>query len=288
MTVVTPGGDARLLDTSPVLRQESAATVSRDAVAFRTRIATLFAATLAVAAAVSFLPRIPQDPAYHRFADARSWLGVPNFMNVASNLPFLLVGVAGLRFTLGKGSAARFVEPAERWPWTALFLGVALTCLGSGYYHSAPSNAALVWDRLPMAVGFMGVLAALIAERIHLRAGLIALPLLMAVGLFSVMQWYAGEVRGAGDLRLYVMVQFFTLLAVPLIMGLFLARYTHGADLLMAVGIYALAKVFEAADAFIFHLGHAVSGHTLKHLTAALAAYWMLRMLVRRQPAEAR
>ncbi len=254
------------------------------AVTFRVRIAVLFGTTLAVAAGVSLLPRIPQDPAYHRFADARSWLGVPNFMNVASNLPFLLVGLAGLRFTLGEGSEARFVKPAERWPWAALFLGVALTCLGSGYYHSAPSNAALVWDRLPMAVGFMGVLAALIAERIDLRAGLIALPLLMAVGLFSVMQWYLGELRGEGDLRLYVMVQFFTLLAVPLILVLFGARYTRGADLLMAVGIYALAKGFEAADVFIYHLGHAVSGHTLKHLTAALAAWWMLRMLERRTP----
>ncbi|HXE89768.1 MAG TPA: ceramidase domain-containing protein [Terriglobales bacterium] len=250
---------------------------------FRTRIAVLVAATPAAAGAVTLLPRIPQDPAYHRFADARSWLGVPNFMNVASNLPFLLVGLAGLWFALGKGSEARFTASAERWPWVALFLGVALTCFGSAYYHAAPSNATLLWDRLPMAVGFMGVLAALIAERIELRAGLIALPVLMTVGLFSVVYWHAGELRGTGDLRPYVMVQVFTLLAVPLILGLFPARYTRGPDLLVAVGIYGLAKLFEAGDALVFHLGHAVSGHTLKHLTAAVAAYWILRMLGRRQ-----
>lgn len=251
---------------------------------FRARISILVGTTLAVAAGLFLLPRIPQDPAYHRFADARSWLGVPNFLNVVSNLPFLLVGVAGLRFTLGKGSRAHFVAPEERWPWAALFLGVALTCFGSAHYHWAPANATLLWDRLPMAVGFMGVLAATVAERIHLRAGLIALPLLMAVALFSVLQWYAGELRGEGDMRLYVMVQFYTLVAVPLILWLFPARYTRGADLLVAVGIYALAKGFEAADGFIFHLGHVVSGHTLKHLMAPLAGYWIVRMLARRRP----
>jgi hypothetical protein len=254
---------------------------------FRARISILVGATLAVAAGLFLLPRIPQDPAYHRFADTRAWLGVPNFLNVVSNLPFLLVGVAGLRFALGKGSRAHFVAPEERWPWAALFLGVSLTCFGSAYYHWAPANATLLWDRLPMALGFMGVLAATVAERINLRAGLIALPLLMAAGLFSVLHWHAGELRGEGDLRLYVMVQFYTLVAVPLILWLFPARYTRAADLLVAVGIYGLAKMFEAADAFIFHLGHAISGHTLKHLAAALAAYRMLRMLARRQPRNA-
>lgn len=251
---------------------------------FRARISILLGTTLAVGAGLFLLPRIPQDPAYHRFADTRGWLGVPNFLNVVSNLPFLLVGVAGLRFTLGKESRDHFVAPQERWPWTAFYLGIALTCFGSAYYHSAPANAPLVWDRLPMAVGFMGVLAAIIAERIDLSAGLIALPVLMAVGLFSVLQWYAGELRGEGDLRLYVMVQFYTLLVVPLIMALFPPRYTHGADLLAAVGIYVVAKLLEVSDGFIFRLGHVVSGHTLKHLIAPLAGYWILRMLARRQP----
>jgi hypothetical protein len=51
------------------------------------------------------------------------------------------------------------------------------------------------------------------------------------------------------------------------------------------VGFYVLAKILETGDRQIFALtGHTVSGHTLKHLAAAMAGYWMLRMLRRREP----
>jgi len=63
---------------------------------------------------------------------------------------------------------------------------------------------------------------------------------------------------------------------------LFPARYTHG-DLVMAMGFYAPAKIFEVTDQQIFNLGHIISGRTLKHLTAGTGVYWIFRMLACRR-----
>src|SRR5205823_8261116 len=105
---------------------------------------------------VLFLSPIPQDVSYHSFADKRQFLGVPNFLNVVSNLPFLVVGLLGLRLVLGNGKDQQvFLNSVERWPYLVLFIGVTLTAFGSGYYHWAPDNDRLVWDRLPMAITFM-------------------------------------------------------------------------------------------------------------------------------------
>ncbi|MGO8792495.1 MAG: ceramidase domain-containing protein [Terriglobia bacterium] len=250
------------------------------------RIAVLGAITVAAGIVVAFLPRIPQPLDYHNFADQRTLLAVPNFLNVISNLPFLLAGVWGLMLTVGllETTERRFIAPGERWPYLVLSLGVVLTCFGSAYYHLAPNNARLVWDRLPMTLAFMSLLSAMLMERVNLRGGLIALGPLLILGLASVLTWYASEERGAGDLRLYLMVQFYTLILILLILWLFPARYTHGGDLLVAMGFYVLAKVLEVSDRPIFKLGHIVSGHTLKHLAAALGVYWVFRMLARRRP----
>jgi hypothetical protein len=161
---------------------------------------------------------------------------------------------------------------------------VALTCFGSAYYHLAPSNERLVWDRLPMTLGFMSLLSAVWMERVNLRAGLVALGPLLLLGLLSVGWWYATELRGAGDLRLYLLVQFYTLVLILLILALFPPRYSRGADLLVAMGFYVLAKILESTDRQIFRLGHIVSGHTLKHLAAALGVCWIFRMLALRRP----
>ncbi len=251
----------------------------------RARIIVLGVITVLACNAVAFLPRIPQPADYHNFADQRVFIGVPNFLNVSSNAPFLAVGIWGLICTLWPRDSSRpmFITPAERWPWAILALGVTLTCFGSAYYHWAPDNARLVWDRLPMTMGFMSLLAALMMERIHLRAGLLALGPLLLLGLASVAQWYRSEMHGAGDLRLYLMVQFYTLTLILLILWLFPPRYSRGADLVMAMGLYVLAKIFEVLDRPIFNLGHIVSGHTLKHLAAALAVLWIFRMLTLRR-----
>ena len=257
--------------------------------AFRIRGLLILSLGVLAAAAAFFLPPLPQDQAYHNFADQRGFFGVPNCLNVISNAPFLAVGSLGLVFLLhqrAKRPRGSFIDPWERWPFVLLFAGVGLTAFGSAYYHLAPANGRLVWDRLPMAVAFMSLFAAVIAERIGLKTGRWLLAPLVAFGVGSVVYWHLGELAGAGDLRAYLLVQFFPLIAIPLLVVLFPLRYTRSADLLGAAGIYALAKVFELFDTQFLALGRLISGHTLKHLAAALAAYWILRMLKLRRPAE--
>jgi hypothetical protein len=229
------------------------------------------------------IPPIPQDPAYHRLADARSWLGIPNALNVLSNAGFVLVGALGLGFLGDGGATARaFREPGERWPYTVFFAGLLLTGLGSAYYHWAPGNPRLAWDRLPLAITLMGLLDAVIAERVGVRAALRLLGPLVALAAVSVGYWAMTEQRGAGDLRPYALV-FYPLVAIPLMIWLLPPRYTGSAGLLAAAGIYVLAKLPELADARILSVTRVVSGHTLKHVLAAVAGYSVLRMLRDRQ-----
>jgi len=241
---------------------------------------------LAVAAGAGALlvPPIPQDPAYHRLADSRSWLGIPNALNVLSNAGFVLVGALGLGFLRDRGATARaFREPGERWPYTVFFAGLLLTGLGSAYYHWTPGNPRLAWDRLPLAITLTGLLDAVIAERVGVRAALRLLGPLVALAALSVGYWALTEQRGVGDLRPYALVQFYPLVAVPLMIWLLPPRYTGSAGLLAAAGIYALAKLPELADAWILSTTRVVSGHTLKHVLAAVAGYSVLRMLRDRQ-----
>jgi hypothetical protein len=244
-----------------------------------------------VALGIDFcLPPIPQDQGYHVFADDRTMLGVPNFLNVASNLPFVVVGVLGL-WLLFRSDVVRPESPlldrTERLPLVVLFTGVLLTGFGSSYYHLDPDNDRLVWDRLPMTIAFMGLFAGMIGERVSVRAGAWLLWPLVWLGFASVLAWHLGEQRDAGDLRLYGFVQFYPLVTIPLLMYLFPARYTRAGDIIIALGWYLLAKVLEVGviDHGIYNAGHVVSGHTLKHLAAAMATYWLYRMVRLRRTA---
>ena len=252
----------------------------------RRRVRLLVALSILMVAVTALVPRVAQDPAYHDFADQRALHRVPNFLNVASNLPFLLIGALGLVFLLRDrraGGADAFVVPGDRRPYWPFFTGVALTGVGSAYYHWRPDNATLFWDRLPMTIAFMALLASVIGERVSRRAGARALWPLLIVGAGSTLYWHLGELRGAGDLRPYGLVQFGSMVLVPLILLLFPARYTGTPDLWMSLGWYGLAKVFEYFDHGLLRLT-AVSGHTWKHLASAASAYWILRMLERRRP----
>ena len=236
------------------------------------------------AAAAWLVPPIPQDPRYHRLADSRAWLGIPNALNVLSNAGFLLIGALGLAFVLGGGGRA-FREPAERWPYVVFFGGLLLTGVGSAYYHWEPGNARLAWDRLPLAITLMGLLTATIAERIGVTAARWLLGPLVVIAAGSVIYWHWTEQQGAGDLRLYALVQFYPIVAVPLMLWWLAPRYTRGGDLLAAAATYAAAKGPELLDGWILSATRVVSGHTIKHLLAALAGYWVLRMLRHRRPA---
>src|SRR5204862_1616620 len=157
------------------------------------------------------------------FSDARTLCGIPNAWNVLSNLGLLAAGIWGL-LVLGDRRIAASIT--ERLLYAIFFFGVVLTCFGSGYYHLAPDNARLVWDRLPMTIVFMSLVAAVIAERISLPAGLWLLPVLLGVGISSVLAWYASELRGRGDLRFYAGVQVYAVLVLLLAL-LLPPRYTR-------------------------------------------------------------
>jgi hypothetical protein len=242
----------------------------------RSRIVAILLLASGLMAGAALLPRIPQDAAYHRFADTRTILGVPNALNVLSNLPFLLVGLLGWRVVFRK---SRFLRPSERWPYAVCFAGITLTAFGSSWYHWAPDNATLVWDRLPMTLGFMGLMCAVIAERLSVRAGLALLGPLIGAGIASVWYWRITETNGAGDLRPYLLVQFGPAILIPALVLLFPARYTLSERYWRILGWYAAAKILEAADGPIFAAGGIVSGHTLKHLAAAWACYEIVRMV---------
>jgi tryptophan-rich sensory protein len=238
------------------------------------------AVAILIAIIALFLPPIPQPLAYHNFADHRAWLGIPNFGDVVSNAPFAIVGLLGLIF-LSRPHPGKFSDHRERWLYLIMFAGLILTAFGSAYYHLAPGNARLVWDRIPIMIVFMALLAAVIAERVSVVAGLWLFPALQAAGIGSVLVWRAGELQGHGDLRFYAAVQAYSILILLLLL-LVPAKYTRGSDLAVVVGFYVLAKILEESDPQVFALGHIVSGHTLKHLAAAAAGYWILRMLHKR------
>ena len=226
---------------------------------------------------VFWQPPIPQPLDYHAMADQRSWLGIANALNVLSNLPFAVVGVLGLVATFDTRLAFR--DRWERWPYAALFAGVALTAAGSSYYHLAPDNARLVWDRLPMTIGFMGLMTAVLAERAGLRlARPLFVPLLL-MGAASVGYWFWSELHGAGDLRPYLLVQFGSLALITVLLTAYPATYRGGGSIVAGLIAYAAAKGFETADAAIFDAGRLVSGHTLKHLTAAAGVACIVAML---------
>src|SRR5688572_14755518 len=85
--------------------------------------------TLGVVLAVLALPPIPSPPHYANFADRRTILGIANFSDVISNVPFLLIGAWGLHLVAADDGRG-FSRPAEKWPYGVLFLCVALTSAG--------------------------------------------------------------------------------------------------------------------------------------------------------------
>jgi hypothetical protein len=238
------------------------------------RVALLAAVALGAALGAALLPRLPQDPAYHAFADVRALGPFANAANVLSNAGFVLAGLAGLAAT----RRGRFADARERAPWLLFFACVALVGPGSAWYHLAPSNGSLLWDRLPMAGGFAALLVAALAERIGPAASRLLWPLVLAA-VATVLYWAATEAAGVGDLRPYAFAQYYPLIAIPLLLALFPERYTRSLPWIAALGLYGVAKLAEATDALLLEAA-GLSGHTLKHLLAALGIgllAWMLR-----------
>lgn len=238
-----------------------------------------FAAAVTVLVVFSQAP-MPQDVGYHDFIDQKTILGIKNFWNVVSNILFLFVGLYGIWSVIEIFRRSEHPGHHETAAWLVLFTGVFFTGFGSGWYHLNPSNDTLVWDRLPMSIGFMGLFAGVIAERISHQAYKLLLWPLVGIGVASVISWYASELRGNGDLRLYVIVQFFPILTIPLMMAIYSPKYSHSNYVLLALGLYFIAKVCEHYDQDIYQMtGGMMSGHALKHVFAALGCYYLVVMV---------
>jgi hypothetical protein len=248
----------------------------------------ILALALAVVVALALLPAVPEPGMFRSLVDGRAFLGIANFLNVVSNVPLLFVGAWGLYF-LARGRPEAFADPVEKRPYALLFLAVALTSFGSAYYHLAPEDdTGLMWDRLPMSVAFMALLCAVLVERINVKVGLGLLFPLAVSGAATAVHWRWSILRGAEDILPYALVQYGGILLAVAIALVFPSRYTRGGDLLAAGAIYALAKIAEVLDAQIYALGQVVSGHTLKHLIAAVSVGWLVRMLALRSAAAPR
>lgn len=159
-----------------------------------------------------------------------------------------------------------------------------MVSVGSGYYHWRPTTPRLFWDRLPMAIGFMSLFAILIGEKINKEFGKFSLIPLLIVGAFSVLHWKYTEMIHSGDLRIYILVQFGTMVATPLILFLFPSRYSLSEYYFLCLVFYIFAKVTELLDEQIFHLtDNLVSGHTIKHLLSAVGIEFIVVMLLNRK-----
>lgn len=248
----------------------------------KTSIALLISSTLLTVVVFYSLQSIPQSQSYHHFADQRSWHEIPNAWNVLSNIAIALPGIWGL-FLLFSPKKIEFNNPRERWLWQGVSIGLILTAVGSSYYHLAPDNSRLVLDRLPMTIVFMSLVAALISERINIHFGLWLWPVLIGIGFFSVLSWYASELRGNSDLRFYIGIQAFTILVIA-VMLLSPSPYDRNEDLAVVIACYGLALLFDLFDHQIHKITESVvSGHTLKHLAVGLAGTWLIRMIWKRK-----
>jgi hypothetical protein len=216
---------------------------------------TLVTGAVAIAAlllAFVFVPSTPQDPGYHDFADQRTMLGIPNALNVLSNVGFVIVGMLGL-LRLRRRDAITLT----------FFAGMLATGIGSSIYHLAPRDATLVVDRLPMTIAFASFFLLLLDIR-----SIRALLLMCALGVGTIVWWLT-----LNDLRPYAVFQ-----ALP-ILAFIVTRFFRGQrgaqwPLWFVTAGYVAAKLCETWDRPIFRaLDGVVSGHTLKHLVAALATF---------------
>ena len=232
---------------------------------------------LMVTAAIGVLAFAPiaQTPNYHDFADKRALLGVPNSLDVLSNVPFLIVGLWGLW-------AMRASElGAARTGYTLFAWGLVLTSLGSGFYHLAPDNFRLVFDRIPIALAAAGLIAGTRAATVapqQSRGFTIALGV---AAVASVLWWYATDLRGKGDLGPYLYIQFAPLVVVPLWQAIGKDSTRNRLAFGAAILLYGAAKVAEVEDKAIFASLGFMSGHTIKHLLAAAAAVSLISMALR-------
>ncbi len=245
--------------------------------------------TLIVVVAITFLwihGPIAQLANYHDFADHRGSAWLPNALDVLSNLPFLLVGAWGLLGLSGKladcDGMPRGVHTSPRLlSYYTFMFALVLTAIGSAFYHLAPDNARLVWDRLPIAVACAALLSAAYAET-HREGSRWMLPSLLLFAVGSVAWWSFTEHGGAGDLGPYLALQAAPLLLIPIWQWIAKSPRRDRIAFGIAVVLYVLAKVAELNDLPVLTFLGVISGHTLKHLLASVAALLLTAEMCRK------
>jgi hypothetical protein len=219
-----------------------------------------------------FMKPIPQDVTYHHFANDTIVIGIANCWNVLSNLGFMVIGLLGINFLI-KNKMNNLII------WT-LFAGVFLTGIGSAYYHYAPSNATLVWDRLPMTIVFTSFFALIYGWCFSIKTGFKIWLVSLVAGIYSVFYWQYTEHEFRGDLRLYAIVQFLPILLIAIIVATNFKKHTFLLQpISMMVLWYVIAKLLEHFDMAIFETTKIFSGHPIKHLAAAVATFYMYKMV---------
>ena len=224
--------------------------------------------------ALSFLKPVAQDPNYHFFADNSQLHAVPNFRNVVSNIPFLFIGAFAI-FYLFMATENK-INKALRVNYFIFFSGIFFTGIGSAYYHLHPDNSTLLWDRLPMTVSFMSFFSIIIGEFIGTKRTALLLFTFITIGIASVVYWQFTEANQQGDLRLYAAVQFLPMILIPLILLMFKSTTYKPPYIWLMLLVYALSKVCETFDAALFHSFKYISGHSIKHLLAAMSPLLLL------------
>jgi len=240
----------------------------------------LIAVFLITAIILIWADPIAQDLAYHNFSDCREYFGIPHFMDVLSNLPFIIIGFLGFKIA---GNAYRNKTMAYFLMTFTLFVGVFFTGIGSAFYHYAPNNFSLIFDRLPMTLVFNALFATVISDYVDRRVGAIVFYGLLLAGIYSILYWYYTELTGVGDLRMYAFIQFFPVVAVPLILVFYKNSQLYTKLLIYAFGAYTIAKLCEHFDAEVFQFLGFISGHTIKHLFSALAIWFIYNIYQKRR-----
>ena len=220
---------------------------------------------------------VPQDSSYHDYADQRVLFGIPYFWNVVSNIPMFFIGLYGLRRVVQRWQ--QYPPGVAGWIPLVLYTGIFTTSFGSAYYHWAPDNATLLWDRLPMTLMFMSLFSILLYDYLGKQSGTIGFLLALPLGVLSVLYWYFMEAAGYGDLRPYAFVQFFPMVAAPALMLLFPGKAPYVKYVLLVLGWYILAKICEHADHQVYALTGFWSGHTFKHFLGAIGLLYVVRVV---------
>jgi hypothetical protein len=223
---------------------------------------------------------VPQWPDYHDFADTRVLGFVPRAGDVVTNLAILAAGLWSL-FVRHRVH----VSPDERPAFRLLIIGSILTAFGSAYYHWEPSNARLVWDRLPLALLLTAIVSLVLADRVTPAFGRASLLPLGLLATGSVVLWGVTEAFGRGDLWLYLIVRVGASVGILVLLIARRSRYTAAALVWAAVACDGLETMAERSDWPVWRVtGGVVSGHNLKHLFGGAVIACVTGWLLRRRP----